>query len=155
MLPSKIPPLTTLSSTERAKAKSRDVKLKILVVDDTLTIRLHTKMIIEGLGHEIFEAVDGYDALSKTKLNSPHLVLMDIMMPNMDGIECCRQIKSDPNLKETKVIMVTSKTEMEKINAAFKAGCDDYVNKPIDPKELLKKIAELSTFISCRQRLRE
>ncbi len=130
------------------------MKMKVLIVDDSKTIRHHEKTIVSELGYDVEEAVDGIDALRKIGNNKPHLVLMDIVMPNMDGIECCRSIKSDDALQEIKVIMVTTKDEYEKVHEAFKAGCDDYIIKPIDRLELLKKIDELSDFVRCLERLR-
>ncbi len=129
-------------------------KIKILIADDTKTVRFYERSLLSVRDYEIEEAVDGVDALERVKTFRPHLVLMDIMMPRMDGIECCRCIKADDEFKETKVIMVTTKDEYKKIDEAFKAGCDDYVIKPVDQAELLKKIDELSDFVRFLQKLR-
>jgi CheY-like chemotaxis protein len=68
------------------------------------------------------------------------LILLDIIMPEMDGIEMCRKIKGDPTTKEIPIIMVTTKGEPDKVEQAFLAGCDDYVTKPIDKVELIDKV---------------
>ncbi len=126
---------------------------KILIVDDTETMRLYEHMLLSGQGYELDMAENGVQALEKVKSFKPDLVLMDIMMPEMDGIECCRRIKSDPVMKKTKVVIVTTKSEYGKVKEAFAAGCDDYVTKPINRVELLSKMTELLKFVQLRQLL--
>lgn len=127
---------------------------RILIVDDTETMRLYEHMLLSGQGYELDMAENGLDALEKIKANRPDLVLLDIMMPQMNGIECCRQIKSDDETREIKVVMVTTKSEYEKVKEAFAAGCDDYVTKPINRVELLSKLKELLKFSELKQLLR-
>ncbi len=126
---------------------------KILIVDDTETMRLYEHMLLSGQGYELDMAENGVQALEKIKQFKPDLVLMDIMMPEMDGIECCRRIKADPESKKTKVVIVTTKSEYGKVKEAFAAGCDDYVTKPINRVELLSKMSELLKFVQLRQLL--
>jgi CheY-like chemotaxis protein len=127
---------------------------KVLIVDDTETMRLAEQMMLAGEGYEIDVADDGVEALHKISLGRPDLVLLDIMMPRMDGIECCRRIKADERLKDIKVVMVTTKSEYERVKEAFAAGCDDYVTKPIDKNELISKLRDLMKFVSLRELLR-
>jgi CheY-like chemotaxis protein len=127
---------------------------KVLIVDDTETMRLAEQMMLAGEGYEIDVADDGVEALQKISLGRPDLVLLDIMMPRMDGIECCRRIKADERLKDIKVVMVTTKSEYERVKEAFAAGCDDYVTKPIDKNELISKLRDLMKFVSLRELLR-
>jgi CheY-like chemotaxis protein len=127
---------------------------KVLIVDDTETMRLAERMMLAGEGYEIDIAEDGLDALNKIGIARPDLVLMDIMMPRMDGIECCRRIKSDEKTKDIKVVMVTTKSEYERVKEAFAAGCDDYITKPIDKTELISKLRDLMKFVSLRELLR-
>ena len=127
---------------------------KVLIVDDTETMRMAEKMMLSNEGYEIETAVDGVDALKKIAERKPDLVLMDIMMPRMDGIECCERIKVDANLSNIKVVMVTTKSEYERVKEAFAAGCDDYITKPIDKTELLSKMKELMKFVDLRKLLR-
>jgi CheY-like chemotaxis protein len=127
---------------------------KVLIVDDTETMRLYEQMLLTGQGYDIETATDGVEALAAVQSFRPDLVLLDIMMPRMDGIECCRRIKSSEDTKDIKVIMVTTKSEYERVKEAFAAGCDDYVTKPIDKAELLTKIKDLLRFMDLRQMLR-
>ena len=127
---------------------------KILIVDDTETMRLAQQMMLSDEGYDLSMAVDGVDALEKIKENKPDLILMDIIMPKMNGIECCNKIKSDSNLQDIKVVMVTTKSEYERIKEAFAAGCDDYITKPINKSELVTKIRDLMKFVNLRDLLR-
>ncbi|MCK9459089.1 MAG: response regulator [Proteobacteria bacterium] len=127
---------------------------KVLIVDDTETMRRAEQMMLAGEGYDIDVANDGIDALDKIALDRPDLVLLDIMMPRMDGIECCRKIKTDDRLKDVKVVMVTTKSEYERVKEAFAAGCDDYITKPIDKNELITKLRDLMKFVSLRELLR-
>ena len=126
---------------------------KILIVDDTETMRITEQMMLKDEECTIEMASDGMEALEKIKQNKPDLILMDIMMPRMDGIECCRQIKSDEYLSDIKVVMVTTRSEYARVKEAFEAGCDDYINKPIDKEELLTKVNDLLKFVSLRKLL--
>lgn len=127
---------------------------KVLIVDDTETMRLYQEMLLSGEGYEIELASNGEEALEKIRENKPDLVLLDIMMPVMDGIECCRRIKRDDGTKDIKVVMVTTKSEYDKVKEAFTAGCDDYVTKPIDKNELISKMKDLMKFVALRELLR-
>ena len=127
---------------------------KILIVDDTETMRLYEHMLLSGQGYDLDMAENGVEALKKIKEFQPDLVLLDIMMPEMDGIECCRHIKSNNATKQTKVVIVTTKSEYGKVKEAFAAGCDDYVTKPINRQELLSKMNELLKFCELRQLLK-
>lgn len=123
---------------------------KILAVDDTETMRRFHTFILTAQGYTVKTATDGRNALEVLKAYQPDIILMDVMMPNMDGIECCRQIKSSDDTKEIKVIMVTSRSEYSMISKAFAAGCDDYVTKPVNQAELLQKIKDLIKLSAIR-----
>ena len=130
------------------------MSFKILVVDDTRTNRFHLLGMLRRWNYDVAEATDGTEALMKIQEDKPHIVLMDIMMPNMDGIECCRRIKGDPATKDIKVVMVTTKGEIEKINEAFRARCDDYITKPVEEGELSGKLNELSSLVHASMEIR-
>ena len=127
--------------------------LKVLLVDDMRTMRTHARAMLADRDYLIMEAPNGEEALELVESCKPHLILMDIVMPKMDGVTCCRRIKSNSRLRDIKIIMVTGKGEYSQIAEAFRAGCDDYITKPIDREELLKKVDELSKYVLCRRRL--
>lgn len=109
---------------------------RILVVDDT---KLITKMIRDKLaatGYEVAEAYDGMDALKKLKSFLPDLIILDVMLPGMDGYQVTRAIRQDPHHVRTPIIMLTAKSGIAEKVAGFEAGADDYLTKPFDPTEL-------------------
>ena len=116
---------------------------KILVVDDDPDIVEILRYNLSLNGYEVKTAVNGKQAIKKAKLFSPEIILLDIMMPEMDGIEACSQIKLIPSLKETVIIFLSARSEDFTQIAAFDAGGDDYISKPVKPKILLKKIESI------------
>ncbi len=116
---------------------------KILLVDDTDTILLFLKTLLAGQGFDFLTAKNGAEAIEKARRERPDLVLLDIFMPVMDGIEACRVMKGDPELKRIPVIIVTARSEAENVERCLDAGCDDYVFKPVRKLELLDKINRL------------
>ncbi len=109
---------------------------RILVVDDT---KLITKMIHDKLasaGYDVAEAYDGPDALKKLKIFVPDLIILDVMLPGIDGYQVARSIRQDPQHVRTPIIMLTAKSGIAEKIAGFEAGADDYLTKPFDPTEL-------------------
>jgi pilus assembly protein CpaE len=118
---------------------------RILVVDDT---KLITKMIHDKLaaaGYEVTEAYDGPDALRKLKSFVPDLIILDIMLPGMDGYQVARTIRQDPQHVRTPIIILTAKSGIAEKIAGFEAGADDYLTKPFDPTELELRTRALIT----------
>ena len=115
---------------------------------------MFSKIHLKGQGYEVETATDGRDALNKIDKFHPELVLLDLMMPEMNGIECCKLIKRNATTRDIKVVMVTSMSEYPKISEAFAAGCDDYVVKPVDRTELMLKVKDLLKFNDLRKLLR-
>ena len=113
---------------------------RILLVDDTITVLMFEKMMLAGQGYDLQTASDGDEALSSVAKTQPDLILLDIMMPKMDGIETLKRLKDDPDTSHIPVVMVTTKGEPDLIEKAFQAGCDDYITKPLDKLELMTKI---------------
>jgi two-component system, OmpR family, alkaline phosphatase synthesis response regulator PhoP len=134
-------------------AVTEETRLRILIVDDMKTSRTHTQLMLVEEDYIIQEASDGVEALELAMECRPHLVLLDIVMPKMDGITCCKELKSNPFFKNVKVIMVTGKGDYKQIAEAFRAGCDDYITKPIKEEELKEKVDELVKYIRARNRL--
>ena len=128
---------------------------KILVVDDSRTTRTAMEVFLGRQGYDVITAEDALSALRKARTEVPDFVLLDIMMPGMDGLECCRRIKAMDKLKDTKVFMVTAKDERDPVKQAFRAGCDGYLTKPLDFKELTDKLQRARRLSSARQQIRE
>jgi two-component system alkaline phosphatase synthesis response regulator PhoP len=116
---------------------------KILVVDDDQDIIEILRYNLTIAGYKVKTAANGKEAIKKAKLFSPEIILLDIMMPEMNGIEACSKIKSIPSLKEIMIIFLSARNEDFTQIAAFDAGGDDYISKPVKPKILLKKIESI------------
>ena len=114
-------------------------KKKILVVDDA---EFNRDLIVQLLGdeYEVLEAVDGQEGVKKAEQEKPDLILMDLGMPVMDGWEATKRIKANSELKQIPIIAVTSYAMVGDEIQAREAGCDDYLPKPIDENELIRKI---------------
>lgn len=116
---------------------------KVLVVDDEDHIRMLIEQTLEDLedeGIELLFANNGEDALNIIRKERPQLVLLDVMMPKMNGMDVCRHVKSDVGLKETYIIILTAKgQEMDKLKGA-EVGANQYMTKPFDPDELLETV---------------
>lgn len=113
---------------------------KVLVVDDEEPILELLKYNLEKEGYEVATAVDGVKAVEMARKFHPDLVLLDIMMPGMDGVETCRRIREIPEIQKTFVIFLTARAEEYSEVAAFDVGADDYITKPIKPRALISRI---------------
>ena len=116
---------------------------KVLIVDDEPDILELLKYNLEKEGYEVKTASDGKKALAAAKTFLPELILMDIMMPNMDGVEACRQLREMPEMFNTYIIFLTARAEEYSEVAAFDVGADDYLTKPIKPRALMSRINAL------------
>ena len=117
--------------------------IKILLVDDEPDILEILSYNLIAKGYTVLTAANGLEAVKQAKKNQPHLILMDVMMPEMDGIEACEQIRTFPELKDTIITFLTARGEDYSQVAGFEAGADDYITKPIKPKVLVSKIKSL------------
>jgi two-component system chemotaxis response regulator CheY len=121
-----------------------DFKMKILVVDDFSTMRRIVKNLLRQLGYEnIEEAEDGAQAFSKLKNGGFGFVVSDWNMPNMDGLELLKKVRSDPELKDLPILMVTAEAEKEKVITAIQAGVNNYVVKPFTGETLKEKMDKI------------
>lgn len=116
---------------------------KVLVVDDEEAILELLKYNLEKQGYQVKIAANGIEGVEMAKKFLPDLILLDIMMPNQDGVETCRQIREIPELASTFVIFLTARAEEYSEIAAFDVGADDYINKPIKPRALMSRISAL------------
>ncbi len=117
--------------------------IKILLVDDELDILEFMEYNLKKEGYQVLLAKNGKEAVDIAKREKPHLVIMDIMMPVMDGIEACRQIREIPELKSTIITFLTARNEEYSQIAGFDVGADDYISKPIKPRIMLSRIKAL------------
>lgn len=113
---------------------------KILIVDDEVDILDLLEYNLEKEGYRIVKAMDGEEALELAEKEKPDLILLDIMMPKIDGIETCRRIRELPNMQEVYVVFLTARSEEYSELAGFDAGADDYISKPIKPRLLVSRI---------------
>jgi len=118
-------------------------KGKILVVDDEIYI-VHILDFSLGMeGYEVVTALDGEQALEKLKVEKPDLIVLDIMMPKLDGYEVCKAIKSDPETRQIPVILLSAKGRNVDQKMGFDVGADDYITKPFSPRKLVERINQL------------
>ena len=117
-----------------------DRRSKILLVDDEIDTLLPLKMSLEVEDYLVLGASNGYEALELAKTNIPDLILLDIMMPGMDGYEVCARLKKDPVLRNIPVIMLTAKDAVREKVKGLDIGADDYVTKPFNLNELKARI---------------
>ena len=117
--------------------------IKILLVDDEPDVIEIIKFNLDQEGYQVKTATNGSEAVKKAKKTFPHLIIMDVMMPEMDGIEACEILRKDPKFNNTIIMFLTARGEDYSYVAAFDAGADDYVTKPIKPKILVSKIKAL------------
>jgi len=121
--------------------KKRDIK--ILLVDDEKDILEIIGYNLSQEGYQIFTAENGKEAIKKARKINPHLIILDVMMPEMDGIEACEHIRRIPELSNTIITFLTARSEDFSQLAGFDAGADDYITKPIKPKVLVSKVKAL------------
>jgi len=130
---------TVQGETQRMSRK------KILLVDDSNTILMMERMILTKGPYDLVTASDGEEAIAKAIAELPDLILMDVVMPKMNGFEACRRIRENEVTRNTPIIMVTTRGEAQNVETGFDSGCNDYVTKPINGTELLSKLRNLLT----------
>lgn len=113
---------------------------KILLVDDSTTVLLMERMILAKSQYDIVEARDGQEGVDKALAEKPDLILMDVVMPKMNGFEAVRRLREEDATRAIPVIMVTTRGELESVESGYAAGCSEYITKPIDGLELLTKV---------------
>ncbi len=116
---------------------------KILLVDDEPDILEFLSYNLKKEGYNVFTANNGKEAVTVAKKENPHLIILDVMMPDMDGIETCREIREITGLKDVMIAFLTARSEDYSQIAGFDVGADDYINKPIKPRVLISRIKAL------------
>jgi len=118
-------------------------KRRILIVDDEHELVSMVKMRLEAAGYDTLEAYDGQDALAKARKENPDLIVLDLMLPKMDGYKVCRMLKFDEKYKKIPIIMFTARIQDSDKEMGVEVGADAYITKPFDSQLLLAKIEEL------------
>jgi len=121
-----------------------DAPIRVLIVDDDAQVRALCRRILERDGHAVSDASDGLEALQLVPSCSPDVIVMDAMMPNLDGLECTRRLKASPATKEIPVIMLSAATEAESINTGLEAGADEYITKPVRHREFALRVRSMA-----------
>jgi cyclic di-GMP phosphodiesterase len=117
---------------------------RVLVVDDTESVRSLFRKLLSSDGHDVVSAADGAAALEAVQRHRPDVVLLDVDMPTMDGLEVCRRLKADPSTRLTPVVMVTGQTDLNDRLRGIEAGADEFLSKPVHPQELRVRVRSLS-----------
>ncbi|MCL6612887.1 MAG: response regulator [Peptococcaceae bacterium] len=117
---------------ERVKAVSR-----ILIVDDSSTVRRYYREVLEGAGHQVEEAANGYEALERVYTGKFDMLLVDVNMPKMDGYSFLSEIRRARDLDQAPALMITTEGDTGDVDRGFRAGCNMYFVKPVKPEELL------------------
>jgi DNA-binding response OmpR family regulator len=113
---------------------------KILLVDDSATTLMMEQMVLRGQPYQIVTARNGREAVAAAVSEKPDLILLDVVMPEMNGFEACRRIREHEATRYVPIIMVTTKGEEQNVETGFESGCSDYITKPINGAELLTKV---------------
>jgi DNA-binding response OmpR family regulator len=116
---------------------------KILLVDDSSTVLMMERMILAAERFDIVTASNGREGQEKAKKEMPDLILMDIVMPQQNGLETCKAIRADPATKHIPIILVTTRGEAQTMEQGYENGCNDYVTKPVNSAELLTKVRNI------------
>jgi two-component system alkaline phosphatase synthesis response regulator PhoP len=130
-------------------------EIKILLVDDEPDILEIISFNLEKVGYQVTTASNGLEALKQAKKTLPHLIILDVMMPELDGIETCERLRQEEQFQETIIMFLTARGEDYSYVAAFDAGADDYVTKPIKPKVLLSKVKGLLRRLKKKETVKE
>jgi DNA-binding response OmpR family regulator len=128
-------------------------KGRILVVDDEIYI-VHILDFSLGMeGYEVLTALDGEQALEKARAEHPDLIVLDIMMPKLDGYETCKLLKAGDDTKDIPIILLSAKGRNVDQKVGFEAGADDYITKPFSPRKLVERINAILGQTSSQQRM--
>lgn len=114
----------------------------VLVVDDEPMARTLLRLMLIRAGFNVTEAEDGFDALDKVRKNRPDVILLDVMMPGMDGFAVCERLRNDVDTAALPIIMLSAKTDLGSINRGLRVGATVYLTKPISPEDLTRHVRE-------------
>ncbi len=115
----------------------------VLIVDDEPMARTLLRLMLVRAGFHVLEAEDGYAALEKVRLNRPDLVLLDVMMPGLDGFAVCSTLRSNTDTKSLPIVMLSAKTDLDSVNKGIRVGATKYLFKPISPEDLTQHVQDV------------
>ena len=118
-------------------------KPRVLIVDDDPSVLRMMEYVFDRADYEVHLATNGPEALSKVNETKPDLIILDVMMPDVNGLEVCQRLRAEPASAHLPIIMLSAKDQLEDKVNGFEAGADDYVAKPVDPRELLARAKAL------------
>ena len=116
---------------------------KVLIADDEPNIVISLEFLLRREGFEVLVAVDGEEALAKARAERPDLVLLDVMMPKMNGFDVCQALRADPELAAMRILMLTAKGRDTEVSKGLDLGADAYVTKPFSTKDLVLQVRSL------------
>ncbi|HEX8704565.1 MAG TPA: response regulator [Myxococcaceae bacterium] len=119
---------------------SLKVRKKILLVDDSPTVLLMERVLLESGPYELLNASNGDEAIRVALAERPALILMDVVMPGMDGFEACRRLRAEESMRTTPIILLTTRGGSEHMERGYESGCSDYLTKPVNGTELWLKV---------------
>jgi putative two-component system response regulator len=119
-------------------------RTRVLVADDTESVRALFRKLLMAEGHDVIAVADGAEALDAVEKQHPDIVLLDVQMPRLDGLEVCRRLKAEPATRLTPVVLVTGQSDMADRIKGIEAGADEFLTKPVHPHELRARVASLS-----------
>lgn len=128
---------------ERLDAGHEEDAVSVVLAEDDVDIRHLVQLVLEGLDLKVHAVGNGADALDACRTHSPRLLLLDITMPGMNGLEVCRAVRQDPDLKNLPIILMTARAQPGDVAAGLDAGADTYVIKPFGPIELREHVEAL------------
>jgi CheY-like chemotaxis protein len=124
--------------------KQEQVSPRVLVVDDEPNILLSLEFLMKKKGYEVFIARNGAEALDLINAHRPDIIVLDIMMPEVDGYEVCTYVKQNPDLSHIRIIFLTAKSKEADVEKGYKAGADLYMTKPFSTRDLMQRISDFS-----------
>ncbi len=116
---------------------------KILIADDEPNIVISLEFLMKREGFDVTVATDGEEAVNRIRSDRPDLVLLDVMMPKKSGFEVCQEIKADPELESTRILMLTAKGRDTEVSKGLALGADAYMTKPFSTKELVERVRSM------------
>jgi DNA-binding response OmpR family regulator len=132
--------VTTTNGGEQRVSDPPATRKKVLLVDDSETVLMVEKVVLGRGPYDVVTARDGEEALERAVMESPDLILLDVMMPRMNGFEVCKRLRELEATREIPIIFVTTRSEGENVEEGYRLGGNDYVNKPFTGAELLAKL---------------